>query len=193
MVLQEKKVKTLVGIDPGLSGAIAVLGGDGSIVIRDNPVLIVKSPPVKRRGKKTKYPKSFLVDTLGTISLAKSIVPKDSTVFLEDPNHGQLRGRRGIEKLLKSTSVWETAIAAHTGIVPHLVLPAAWKKHIPGKYTNRYSDLKGRDRTAMMKQCSIDLALELFPSLEDAIAEKDGRAEALLIAYYGGQYFGNKN
>lgn len=55
------------------------------------------------------------------------------------------------------------------------VQPATWKKHL---------GLIGCDKSA-----SIEMARELFPSLADQLKTKssDGRAEALLIGWWGAQ------
>lgn len=181
-------LSTIVGIDPGLSGAIAILSDYGDIIIRDNPVKVVKHLPIKKRGKRTKYPREILVDIKGTLALAKQLIPLDAIVFIENPSGGKVTNRRGIHKLIESTTAWRCAVEAVVTADPVLLTPLKWKNHIPQKYKDTYKHLEGRDRLAQMKQASIELAIELYPEAEDAIEEKDGRAEALLISHYGIKY-----
>lgn len=59
------------------------------------------------------------------------------------------------------------------------VVPSVWKKAVGLKR------IEGETKT-QYKHRSIELAKKLFPEVEKQLtASKDGRAEALLIAYYG--------
>lgn len=142
---------TVVGIDPGASGAIAILSPS-------SPPSVVDFP------KTDEAILSLLTQNLTNRS-------KDCIVFLEDvhalPRQSTVAGFTFGKNVGKAELV---ALSYSSNVVR--VSPQKWKK---------FYNLYGKD-----KKESIATAKELFPSLVDVLkASKDGRAEALLIAYFG--------
>lgn len=153
-------MKKYIGIDPGLSGAVAIVDEDGALEVVDAPVVVVKNT---RR--------DYLVANMAGL-LLNHVVHGPVVAALEQgipmprqaSNTTYLMGRGG--------GLWEGALSA-LGIPYDLVPPQKWKKAlgIPPK-----SD-KGASRM---------LAARLFPANADLFArvKDDGRAEAALIAEY---------
>jgi crossover junction endodeoxyribonuclease RuvC len=146
-----------IGIDPGLSGAIAILDGDGAIEsLRDLPII---------RDLKLAW-----VDG----SELSSIIA------------AALRGRSAVAMVERVSSMPSQGIASaflfgvgfgsilsvlQTRQIPiSFVTPAVWKRS--------YGLSKD-------KHASLHKARLLYPMAELHLAKHDGRAEALLIARYG--------
>lgn len=152
-----------VGVDPGVSGAIAFLYPRAPVVI-DMPTLQIKT------GKKTKN----MLDaaTLATI-LGQDIMPMH--VYVEDVHPMPKEGTVSSFSFGVSNGIIIGILAAYK--IPYTkVTPQRWKKLM----------LDGMPKD---KGASIARALQLFPSLSNQLitkrgAKKDGRAEALLIAVY---------
>jgi crossover junction endodeoxyribonuclease RuvC len=152
-----------VGIDPGLSGALAIISTSGetsSAVVFDCPVFS------ERAGGKRDY------DIVGMEALlAKANRASQITVALEWPSWAGLKGKLAAASIARSCSIWETLLTvealAYNRVVPHV-----WKRKM---------GLIGKGKDA-----SRALAMRLWPDLRDQLQRKkdDGRAEALLLAEY---------
>lgn len=148
---------TYIGIDPGLSGAVAILSDDGVLTVVDTPVAVVKNT---RR--------EYLVG-----GMVAAIPPGDDVVAALEAGIPMPRQASNTTYLMgKGGGLWEGILAAED--IPYdLVPPQKWKKAlgIPPK-----SD-KGASRA---------LASRLFPKYAHLFArvKDDGRAEAALIAEY---------
>lgn len=145
-----------IGIDPGLSGAVAFIDEYGALVIHDTPTAVVKGT---RREYLTPQMAALLTGVEGKAALEQGIpMPRQAS------NTTYLMGKGG--------GLWEGILAA-SGIPYDLVPPQKWKKAmgIPPK-----SD-KGASRA---------LAARLFPAYSSLFArvKDDGRAEAALLAEY---------
>jgi len=156
---------TTIGIDPGLTGAIAVLDDEG--VVR----CLYDMPMVAR----------------STGRVLEVSAPAAVVMLRPDPEIFHWRGiqvwveRVGPMPKQGVTSVWSfgrslgvlEGVLAALGLPYHLVAPAKWKRH---------HGLIGRD-----KDCARTLVLQQHPSLADRLSRKKdiGRAEAILIAQYG--------
>jgi crossover junction endodeoxyribonuclease RuvC len=147
---------TVIGIDPGLTGAVAVLS--------DYPLLAVPMPV-------TDYsPTGFVKRAVDLYALADLLVRYPSaTVYLERVNAMPGQGVAGMFSL--GMSYWGVAgVAAGLGLPVKLVTPQEWK---------RYFGLSAD------KDMARQLAQRLFPDVDLSRKKDHGRAEALLIAKYG--------
>jgi crossover junction endodeoxyribonuclease RuvC len=158
-----------IGIDPGLSGAIAVINDtDNSVQLFDTPTTVVKS------GKKNNnvYVESEIVKIL-------SFYPTDNTkVGLE--KQFPMAGRDGRSQGLSSTFKTGYGFGMWVGMLSALKLPfdlltsQKWKKAM--------LDGMGKEKAA-----SCVRAQQLYPDCELFTLRGralDGRGDALLIATY---------
>lgn len=160
----------IIGIDPGLDGAVALVGPAVPLV-SDCPTVMLK-----RRD----YAPAVMAEMIHKLSWGN-----DATVFIEKVSAGPFMGRgneggsnKGAMGMLgygKGYGIWIGIIAA-LKLPIHEVHPATWKKCMVGGMP------KGKDSSRFR-------AMQLWPALEPVLNLKkhDGRAEALLIAEYGRQ------
>jgi crossover junction endodeoxyribonuclease RuvC len=146
-----------LGVDPGLTGALAILSADGSLelladlpIIRDKSLAWVDGSALQ----------SMLLDALGGRQ-CRAIVERVSAM-----------PRQGIASAfcfgVGFGSVLSVLQAMHISI--EFVTPAVWKSSL------------GLSKD---KKASLHKARLLYPAAELHLAKHDGRAEALLIAQYG--------
>jgi hypothetical protein len=145
-----------IGIDPGLSGAVAILGPDGSLeVLADLPII---------RDAKLAWVDGSALQSLILGALegrcAHAIVERVSSM----PAQGIASA---FQFGVGFGSILGVLQALHIRI--ELVTPAVWKR----------SYGLGKD-----KHASLHKARLLFPTAELHLAKHDGRAEALLIAQW---------
>lgn len=147
----------VIGIDPGLTGAIAVVDHDGAL-------LALSDLPIIRDGKLSWVDggrlQSFLIDTL-TGRSARALVERVQA-FPKQGRSSAFNFGVGFGSILSVLQARHIAI--------ELVTPASWKRAMG--LTND-------------KQASLDKARLLFPGADLPFAKHDGRAEALLLAQYG--------
>lgn len=151
----------ILGVDPGLSGAIAFLHNGNLVNVEDLPLVEVQHGKSSRKELSPALLHDRLVQT--DIRIDKAIVehvgasPQMGTVsaFRFGENFGAI-----------------LAVLACCGIRTELVRPQVWKKAIG----------LGAD-----KALSRSIAIKFWPMQSDyfARAKDDGRAEAALIAEYG--------
>ena len=163
--------KYIIGIDPGMSGAIVVFCPDEQFLrVHEMPCLVEE---FTKDGKKKKRK----ISDLKRICEILEFPPDQTIVVLE---HVQARPGNG------STSSWRFAesfgalqgICWARGIPIHLVRPQKWKGVL---------GLIGLDKNA-----SRGMASKLFPEQKKhfRLVRQDGSAEAALIAYYGWMHLG---
>lgn len=145
-----------LGIDPGLSGALALLDDDGV------PELVADLPIIRDRSLAWidgAALQSTLLDALRGRQ-CRAVVERVSAM-----------PRQGIASAfcfgVGLGSILATLQTLQIGI--ELVTPAVWKRAL-----GLSSD----------KRASLDKARLLFPSADLRLAKHDGRAEALLLAYW---------
>lgn len=150
----------ILGIDPGLSGALAFYDtSEGSVDIIDMPVL-----EIVRNGKKKRE--------VSAQALANQLVGRNVTAaFLERVNAMAGQGVTSVFSFGRSSGIVEGVLAAYD-IPTTLVTPQAWQKAVGQR--------AGKDG-------SRERAMQLFPAQADLFQRKkdDGRSDAVLIAYYG--------
>ena len=164
----------IVGIDPGLTGAIAALHADGTIAwIEDMPIAEHKNAAGKQRNK---------VDSaeLFAMLLAREVEEIIGCVALEIQQPMRRKNKKtGVEESQGSSSTGRLmegygmiqGVLGSLKIKPVFVRPQAWRKHHllePGK------------------DPSLTRARQLWPECLLLDRKKDhGRADALLIAEWG--------
>jgi crossover junction endodeoxyribonuclease RuvC len=151
-----------IGIDPGVSGGIAVLSGDGEL-------LAVDSLPVRARlhGSGQQIDGAAL---MGWLMHHRQGQP--CMVFLEAVASRPGQGVRSVFNFGHSLGIIEGVLSA-LGMPYCLVNPSGWKKR---------AGLTGKDKSA-----SRSLAMQLYPDYADRFRriKDDGLAEAVLIAKFG--------
>lgn len=159
-----EKEKYFIGIDPGLSGAVAIIKEDGTAAVIDTPTTQVKS------GKKNKnlYVESLMAD------IFREYAGTNVTVSLEKAQSMPKQGVASTFSTGEGYGLWRGILAALQ--IPYtIVTPQKWKKAMMSGM--------GKEKSA-----SCYRAQQLFPSVELFGPEggaKDGRGDALLIAEYG--------
>ena len=150
----------IAGIDPGLSGAIAVLDG-ATVRCVDAPTLAVKS------GKKTRQH----FDLQAMTRILREHGPDH--VFIESVHSMPAQGVASSFQFGMGFGMWQGILAA-LGIPYTLITPQRWKKMM-------LADMGSEKSAARLR------AGQLFPAAAEQFArvKDDGRAEAVLIAEYG--------
>lgn len=143
-----------IGIDPGLSGAVAWLTPQGPFV-KDIPIVLKGSGFVKNE-----------VDAAGLIRMLD--FPGEYHAMLERVNAMPGQGVSSMFSMGDSFGVIRCALAAAS--IPHeYITPHAWKRHF------------NLDNN---KEAARALAIRLYPTAELHLKKHIDRAEALLIATY---------
>lgn len=146
----------VIGIDPGLTGAIAVLSADGAVEhLADLPVIRDRSLAWIDGGQLQK----MLLDASRGCT-ARAIVERVSAM----PRQGVASSFAfgvGFGSILSVLQAMQISI--------ELVTPAMWKRSL-----GLSSD----------KRASLHKARLLFPAADLHLAKHDGRAEALLLAHW---------
>jgi len=155
--------KIYIGIDPGVTGAVAIIDPINGLEVHDMPVHVVPN------GKR----KESQVDATALFELLQNTLfgSRDAVLILEKTQPMQDSAMTAF-----SMGMSRMAVIAVAGIleIPRIdVTPQEWKKH--------FVLLK------CDKEASRSLALQRFPALRENLKNKNhhNRAEALLIALWG--------
>ena len=150
----------IIGIDPGKSGAVALLCHD---------VAHVWDTPVAQDEKKTRYLLSSMRNKLTVRIDGHTRV----MAFLEQAHAMKGQGVTSMFAFGEGYGIWQGLLAG-LQIPFEIVTPQAWKKEM----------MAGRPKG---KSAARIRAQELFPELEPELrlVKHDGRADSLLIAEYG--------
>ena len=149
----------IIGIDPGLSGAVCVLDGDSVILLDDIPTVTFSSGRTKNR-----VDGALLADILREYGGARLAVVE------------RVSSRPG-EGVSSAFSFGYTS-GVILGVLGALKIPVV----TPSPVTWKNAMKLGKD-----KDLSRARALEMFPSMSDKLKRKmdHNRAEALLLAVWG--------
>ena len=154
-----------MGVDPGLTGAVAWVDSKGSCVVVDLPTVeLPGNGLVKRR-----------IDGLALARLIRTHCPAAEGVLALCEQVGTMGGQNNAVQtqgsLMRSLGAIE-AVLEVLRMPPQMVRPQAWKSHYG----------VGSDKAA-----SLATARALYPCAADALklAKHHNRAEAVLIAHYG--------
>lgn len=151
----------ILGIDPGKTGALALLDGERCLGAWDMPAV--------SEGRSTGVSAALLSDLIDE-ALERS--DGDLSVVLEKVGAMPGQGTVSMFSFGRSVGIVEGVVGAKH-IPMHRVSPAKWKRS--AKLTGKEKDF-ARTR-----------AIELFPEVSSLLSRKKdcGRADAMLIAYFG--------
>lgn len=167
-VLSSPTEPTVLGIDPGASGALAILSGREPVVF-DCPTVQIKVG--------SKY--RTRCDPNGMARLLDAVLGlRNAHAFIEKVHANPKQGVSSMFTFGEAFGLWRGILAALR--IPHtMVTPQAWKKGMMRGMTTEKDSSRAR-------------AMELWPDMYEQLKRKkdDGRAEALLIAEYGRRELG---
>ena len=151
----------IIGLDPGLSGAVAVLTGSDSLIVIDMPTMTVE-----RNGKSKRQ-----VSASELAAIFANFNSDDTHVFVEKVSAMAGQGVTSVFSFGRSFGMIEGILAAFKLPVTY-VAPTTWVKAV------------GRGQG---KDASRARAMELFPNNQADFkrVKDDGRSDAALIAYWG--------
>ncbi len=153
----------IIGIDPGLSGAIAVL--------KNNKVLNTFDMPVMSEGKKNKKQ----LNSAQLVKLLKDNIDNENneeiSIVVEQVNAMPGQGVTSMFNFGQTFGAIK-GICAAMGLPIFFVRPSKWKK-----YFELINSSKDSSRTKV---------IEMYPLLSDALSKKKdvNKADAILIARY---------
>lgn len=148
----------VIGIDPGLSGAIAVLNGNEVVGVFDPPVTWIVHGKKKRR-------EYVLGQLMATLTIAKG---REAVAAIEQAQPMPRQGVTSTFSIGYGFGLYEMALTA-LEIPYERVRPQRWKRDV-------------LDGTAKDKGAAYQVAQRLFPAVDLGRRSDHGRAEALLIA-----------
>lgn len=172
-----------VGVDPGLTGAVAALYESGAVSLFDTPTYEVeraKKKGQKKAGIRTMYDVAGMGDILRGL-MAAHWDPDDACPFVvclehQQPMPSKMGGRNAGANQTFSLGygygIW-VGVLTTLGLPYELVRPAIWKPKMMGGGPKE-------------KEAARLRALSLFPQARGELMRKKdhGRAEALLMAEY---------
>lgn len=156
----------ILGIDPGISGALALLDDDDNVLfVRDMPT------SAKTNGKGQQVNAYLLNDVVNEAIMITETANSHLHVHIEQVNAMPGQGVTSMFGFGRSLGVIEGIVAA-CGLRTIFVRPNAWKKQF---------GLRGKDKDA-----SRTLAIEYHPEIANQLSRKRdcGRADAILIGKY---------
>ncbi len=149
-----------IGIDPGITGAIAFIGNN----------YCVYDLPIMAKGKgRTKVTNQINPSALSELIRAEILGEGDVQVYLERVSSMPGQGSASIFSLGDSYGCIRGVVAT-MGLRLNVVTPNSWKKHFK----------LGKDKEVVRAK-----AIELFANAPLERKKDHDRAEALLIAQYG--------
>lgn len=157
---REERGTFTIGVDPGLTGVLAVLAADGALVaLHDTPVLTLSTS----RGTRQEY------DVPGLVALLAPYAGSQTHVVIEESQAMPGQGTRSMFTTGYGFGIWIGVLSALQ--LPYTrVRPGVWKKAMG----------LGPDKEAARLR-----AIQLFPGADLRRKKDHGRAEALLLAAYG--------
>ena len=151
----------IIGIDPGLSGAIAVL--------ENTKVLNIFDMPVMSEGKKNKRQ----LNSALLVSLIRENISKSEEVAIVVERVNAMPGQ-GVTSMFNFGQTFGAikGVCAALGLPIFFVRPSKWKKHF--------------ELINSSKDASRTKAIEMYPSLSNDLAKKKdvNKSDAILIARF---------
>ena len=151
----------VIGIDPGLSGAIAVL--------EDKKVLGIFDMPVMSEGKKNKRQ----LNSAQLVNVIKSNINQDEEISVVVEQVNAMPGQ-GVTSMFNFGQTFGAikGVCAALKLPIYFVRPSKWKKHF-----ELINSSKDSSRTKV---------IEMYPTLSDQLAKKKdvNKSDAILIARY---------
>jgi crossover junction endodeoxyribonuclease RuvC len=161
-----------IGIDPGLTGAVAVIGPKATIDLIDAPVCEVDTGKKNKKGKKVVRNELIPQQMANVLDDYQYNYGADMHVFIEKVHSMKDQGVASTFNFGMGFGIWIGILAALK--IPHtFVTPQAWKKAT-------MQGFKDKDASRIRAQ-------QLFPQCVDKLNLKKhvGRSDALLIAEFG--------
>ena len=151
----------VIGIDPGLNGAIAVL--------QDNKVKEIFDVPVMPEGKKNKRQ----LNSAQLVKLLKDIISSNEEIVVIVENVSAMPGQ-GVTSMFNFGQTFGAikGICAALGLPIFFVRPSKWKKHF--------------DLINSSKDSSRTKVIEMYPLIAQQLSKKKdvNKSDAILIARY---------
>jgi len=151
----------IIGIDPGLNGAIALL--------EDNKVKEIFDVPVMPEGKKNKRQ----LNSAQLVKMLRDIISENEEIVVVVENVSAMPGQ-GVTSMFNFGQTFGAikGICAALGLPIFFVRPAKWKKHF--------------DLINSSKDASRTKAIEMYPSISDQLSKKKdvNKSDAILIARF---------
>jgi crossover junction endodeoxyribonuclease RuvC len=151
----------IIGIDPGLSGAIAVM--------EKNKILSIFDMPVMAEGKKNKRQ----LNSAQLVKLLNENILKDEEVSIIVEQVNAMPGQ-GVTSMFNFGQTFGAikGICAALGLPIFFVRPSKWKKHF--------------ELINSSKDASRTKAIEMYPLIADQLAKKKdvNKSDAILIARF---------
>jgi crossover junction endodeoxyribonuclease RuvC len=153
----------IIGIDPGLSGAVGILTEAGTALLAvDTPTISIKVGGKEKRNYNTAEMVNIIREWRGW--------HPDCVVAMEAVHAMPGNGGVSMFSFGRGTGIWEGIIAS-LQIPITLVIPQRWKKAM----------LDGMSKD---KENSRMRAIQLWPAIDFSLRKHEARAEALLVAEY---------
>ena len=151
----------IIGIDPGLSGGIAVL--------KNNFIKKLYDMPVMPEGKKNKRQ----LNSAQLVKLITDSISKDEEVSVVVEQVNAMPGQ-GVTSMFNFGQTFGAikGICAAMGLPIYFVRPSKWKKHF--------------ELINSSKDASRTKAIEMYPSISDRLSRKKdvNKSDAILIARF---------
>ena len=149
----------IIGIDPGLSGGIAIL--------KNNKIEDIFDMPVMSEGKKNKRQ----LNSAQLVNLLKNSIDEETIVVVEQVNAMPGQGVTSMFNFGQTFGAIK-GICAALGLPIFFVRPAKWKKHF--------------ELINSSKDASRTKAIEMYPSISDQLSKKKdvNKSDAILIARF---------
>lgn len=156
----------IIGIDPGITGAIAIIDSDGNLErVEDLPVMAKGKGKSKSKNQINAAGLAALINDMRKDGFGKRTV----TVYLERVSSMPGQGMASTFSL-GDTFGCIRGVCAALNIPVELISPQSWKKHYGIKKDKEIARAK---------------AIELYPEAPLHRKKDQNRAEAILIARYG--------
>lgn len=160
----------LIGVDPGIKGALAFFYDDGRTAVLDVPVRS------KKDGGNEVDPRALQLTLRGNVPADEKglVVMESSHAFM---GSGKRVGSMASQASLAAAKAVIAAVCELTGMDVAYVTPREWQSLFGIRKTDS-EDTKDQ---------SLRIARQLYPHLK--LTKTSGRADALLIGRYGQRHF----